>query len=193
MTRTAVLLALLMLFVAVDARADPAGNLVRAARAQIGVTVRYDPAYRSLVYPNGDVPLDRGVCTDVVVRAYRGIGIDLQAQVHEDMLFAWKAYPKIWGLKAPDANIDHRRVQNLATFFARHGQTLPSDNDPHGYRGGDIVTWDVDGLAHIGIVAERRTPAGVPFVIHNIGAGVQVEDMLFAYPITGHYRWLPKS
>jgi uncharacterized protein YijF (DUF1287 family) len=192
MTRTAVLLALLLV-ASVEARADPAAKLVRAARAQIGVTVRYDPAYRSLAYPNGDVPLDRGVCTDVVVRAYRGIGIDLQARVHEDMLAAWKAYPKIWGLKTPDANIDHRRVQNLATFFGRHGQTLATGDDPRGYHGGDIVTWDVDGLAHIGIVAERRTRDGVPFVIHNIGAGVQVEDMLFAYPITGHYRWLPKT
>lgn len=191
MRHATVLLAILLL-AAFDAHADSASDLVRAARAQVGVTVRYDPAYRTIGYPNGDVPLDRGVCTDVVVRAYRGIGIDLQARVHEDMLAAWTVYPKIWGLKAPDANIDHRRVQNLTTFFARHGQTLPTGDDPRGYRAGDIVTWNVDGLAHIGIVAERRTRAGVPFIVHNIGAGARMEDVLFAYPITGHYRWLPK-
>ncbi len=171
--------------------AFPAG-LLEAAAAQVGVTVLYDPAYSRIAYPGGDVPLQRGVCTDVVIRAYRGIGVDLQQRVHEDMRANWAAYPKLWGLRGPDRNIDHRRVPNLATFFARHGRSLkPSQSDATVYAPGDIVTWMLPGnLPHIGLVtAQRRN--GRPLIVHNIGAGAQIEDMLFDYPITGHYRYEP--
>lgn len=172
--------------------ADPATRLVGAARGQVGVTVIYDGSYTRLPYPGGDVPRERGVCTDVIVRAYRALGIDLQVLVHEDMVRAWSAYPRLWRLQAPDANIDHRRVPNLATFLARHGQTLPAVTDPRAYGPGDLVTWRLpSGVPHIGIVSDRRTPSGVPLAIHNIGAGAREEDVLFAFPITGHYRYVP--
>lgn len=164
--------------------------LVTAARAQIGVTRRYDPAYTRLKYPGGDVPLDRGVCTDVIIRAYRAQGIDLQQRVHEDMVRAWEAYPKAWGLKAPDPSIDHRRVPNLATFFTRHGQVISLASGLDAFRPGDVVTWRLpSGVPHTGILSDRRSPAGTPLVIHNIGWGTQEEDRLFAYTLTGHYRY----
>ncbi|HJU84687.1 MAG TPA: DUF1287 domain-containing protein [Holophagaceae bacterium] len=170
----------------------PATRLVAAARSQVGITLRYDHQYQRLKYPGGDVPLDRGVCTDVVIRAYRGLGLDLQVLVHRDMVAAWAEYPKDWGLKGPDANIDHRRVPNLATFLHRHGETLPIPRDPAAYRPGDIVVWRLpSGVPHIGIVSDRRTPEGVPLMIHNVGYGTQEEDELFRNPITGHYRWFP--
>ncbi len=166
--------------------------LVEAARKQIGVTVSYDSGYRRIPYPNGDVPLERGVCTDVVIRAYRQLGVDLQVRVHEDMAAAWKVYPKNWGLSRPDSNIDHRRVPNLATFFSRHGASLPAGSDPNAYVPGDIVTWRLpSGVPHIGIVSDRRTRAGVPLVVHNIGGGTQEEDSLFSFALTGHYRYSP--
>ncbi|GGC06374.1 DUF1287 domain-containing protein [Pseudoduganella buxea] len=165
-------------------------DLVSAARGQIGVTLHYDGSYQRIAYPNGDVPRDRGVCTDVVIRAYRAVGVDLQQRVHDDMRRAWKAYPATWGMKGPDRNIDHRRVPNLATFFRRHGTSLEPSAQLRDYRAGDIVTWRLpQGLPHIGIVAEARSPQGTPLVIHNIGAGTQQEDVLFAFPITGHYRY----
>ena len=168
-------------------RADP---LVAAAKRQVGVTVQYDPRYEKLAYPGGDVPAERGVCTDVVVRAYRALVLDLQQLVHEDMKKAWKAYPRLWGNKSPDRNIDHRRVPNLAVFFSRNGAQLPNSSDARAYRPGDIVTWTVPpALPHIGIVADDTSAAGVPLVVHNIGRGTRVEDVLFAYPITGHYRY----
>ena len=174
------------------ARRDTATALVAAARAQIGVTVLYDPAYTKIDYPLGDVPLSRGVCTDVVVRAYRKQGVDLQALVHRDMQAAWEQYPKIWGLKAPDPHIDHRRVPNLAVFFRRHGHSLPVTRNAAAYRAGDIVTWKLpSGVPHIGIVSDARNAQGVPLVIHNIGHGTQQEDQLFGYTITGHYRYAP--
>lgn len=179
-------------FAVLPARAAPAADVAAAAREQIGVTVLYDPSYRQLAYPGGDVPIERGVCTDVVVRAFRRIGIDLQALVHRDMRAAWKTYPHPagWGSTRPDPNIDHRRVPNLATFFARHGQSLPPSRTPADYAPGDIVTWTVPpGLPHIGLVADLRSPAGVPLVIHNIGAGTRMENRLFAWPLTGHYRY----
>ncbi|MCC2973537.1 DUF1287 domain-containing protein [Massilia sp. IC2-476] len=183
-------LATLCFIPALPAFAGPAPDLVAAAKEQIGVTLLYDATYQQLAYPNGDVPADRGVCTDVIVRAYRRVGIDLQELVHRDIKAAWKAYPAHWGLKRPDPNIDHRRVPNLATFFTRHGQSLPVSRLATDYRPGDIVTWMLPpGLPHIGLVADIRTPAGVPLVIHNIGAGTRLEDRLFAYPITGHYRF----
>lgn len=178
-----------------NAAADPAAfsaNLLTAANAQIGVTVSYDPAYVRIAYPGGDVPLDRGVCTDVVIRAYRALGIDLQQRVHEDMREAWSAYPKLWGLRAPDRNIDHRRVPNLATFFGRHGETLRvSQTDASLYAPGDIVTWRLaSGVPHIGLVSATRQE-GRPLIVHNIGAGAQIEDVLFAHTVTGHYRYEP--
>ncbi len=186
------LLALLPAF----AQAKPAADLVSAARGQVGVTLYYNPAYEKLAYPGGDIPLERGVCTDVIVRAYRKLGLDLQKLVHEDMKKNWSAYPHVqkWQLKKPDANIDHRRVPNLATFFARHGTTVPPSKTGVDYLPGDIVTWSLPGnKTHIGIAGDKRTSAGVPLMIHNIGDGAQEENMLFTYPITGHYRWNPSK
>jgi len=165
-------------------------RLLKGAYEQVGKTISYDPAYASIAFPGGDVPLDRGVCTDVIVRAYRGIGVDLQLLVNRDMHAAFAAYPRLWGLSRPDPNIDHRRVQNLAAFFARHGRVLPVSQDAAGYEPGDIVTWRLPGgLAHIGLVSGRQSSAGRPLIVHNIGEGALVEDILFAYPITGHYRY----
>ena len=175
-------------------QAKPASDLVMAARSQVGVTLYYNPAYEKLAYPGGDVPLERGVCTDVVVRAYRKLGVDLQQLVHQDMEKAWDAYPHApkWQLKKPDANIDHRRVPNLATYFARHGTTLPPSKAGRDYLPGDVVTWRLPGnLTHIGIVGDKQSGAGLPLMIHNIGAGAQEEDMLFKYDVTGHYRYNP--
>jgi uncharacterized protein len=172
---------------------DPAACLAAAARAQVGVTVSYDPAYRRIPYPNGDLPADRGVCTDVLVRAYRKLGVDLQALVHEDMVAAWAAYPKVWGLSRPDPNIDHRRVPNLVAFFARHGEALPAAHSMSEYRAGEIVTWRLPtGVPHIGILSDRASPSGRPLVLHNIGRGVREEDVLAAFPVTGRYRYLPE-
>ncbi len=186
------LILLLACMTAIPALATTPDRLVAAARSQIGVTLHYDGSYQRIAYPNGDVPLEKGVCTDVVIRAYRALGIDLQKQVHEDMRRAWKAYPANWGMKGPDRNIDHRRVPNLATYFRRHGTALKPSKLPQDYRAGDIVTWRLpQGLPHIGIVADTLSPAGTPLVIHNIGAGTQVEDVLFAFPITGQFRYQP--
>ena len=174
--------------------ATAAPPLVDAARAQIGVTVLYDPAYQRLAYPGGDVAPERGVCTDVVIRAYRKLGLDLQRLVHEDMKKAWPAYPKKWGLKNTDRNIDHRRVPNLQTFFTRHGTALAPARDARAYQPGDIVTWMLPGqLPHIGIVSDQKSAAGVPLIIHNIGAGTRLEDALFRFPITGHYRYAART
>lgn len=186
---------LLLLAPAALLAAAPGGGparLVAAARAQVGVTVRYDPAYTRLAYPGGDLPLDLGVCTDVVIRAYRALGADLQVLVHRDMQAAWAAYPRSWGLKGPDPNIDHRRVPNLAAFLRRRGAALPVTAEPSDYRPGDLVTWRlISGVPHIGLVSDRRAASGRPLILHNIGAGAKEEDVLFAYAITGHFRWLP--
>jgi hypothetical protein len=165
-------------------------DVVTAARRQIGVTVGYDPAYRKIGYPGGDVPRESGVCTDVIIRALRDARkIDLQKLVHEDMKSCFSSYPQMWGLKAPDANIDHRRVPNLQCYFKRKGYSLPVSTNAVAYKPGDIVTVMVGGkLPHIMIVSDRKSAAGVPLAIHNIGAGTQEEDVLFAYPMTGHYR-----
>ncbi len=174
---------------------DRLARVVAAGLAQVGVTIRYDPAYVKLIYPGGDVPPDRGVCSDVVIRAWRAVGFDLQQLVHRDMKANFAVYPRHWGLKRPDPNIDHRRVHNLAVYFRRQGLQLPVSSAASDYHPGDLVTWNLPGnLAHIGIVTDRRTPDGVrPLIVHNIGAGAQVEDILFAYPITGHYRGLPAA
>ena len=166
-------------------------GFLTAALAQTRQSVVYDGAYRRIPYPMGDVPADRGVCTDVVIRAYRAVGIDLQRLVHEDMEADFAAYPHLWGLSEPDANIDHRRVPNLKTFFARHGTNLPISPAAKDYAPGDLVTWMLPGnLPHIGIVTDRLSQDGEhPLVVHNIGAGPKLEDVLFAFPITGHYRY----
>lgn len=174
---------------AFGAQAVDAERLVLAAREQVGVTLGYDPAYRRLAYPGGDVPLQTGVCTDVVIRALRSQGLDLQEAVHRDMRANFAVYPKNWGLSRPDPNIDHRRVPNLMTWFRRQGWALPLTRDAAAYRAGDIVAWDLGGgLTHIGILSDRRSAEGVPLVLHNIGRGTREEDILFAYRIIGHYR-----
>jgi uncharacterized protein len=165
-------------------------QLITAARAQVGVTTVYDPAYVAIGFPGGDLSQDRGVCTDVVVRALRsGWGIDLQLAVNRDMKADFAAYPATWGLTRTDRNIDHRRVGNLATLLNRIGAALPLSDDPTPFLPGDIVTWTLPGnLAHIGIVSDRMTAEGTPLILHNIGRGAQEEDILFAYPMTGHFR-----
>ena len=161
--------------------------LARAAQQQVGVTVLYDPAYRRLDYPGGDVPTDRGVCSDVIVRAFRTIGVDLQVELHEDMKRNFQRYPRLWGLSRTDRNIDHRRVPNLMTFFERRGKALALTAS---YEPGDVVAWRLpNGLHHIGLVAEARTRLGHPLVIHNIGQGAIEEDVLHAFEKLGHYRW----
>jgi uncharacterized protein YijF (DUF1287 family) len=192
--RSLLALWLALLFVSNAYAEGPGACLIRKAREQIGVTVHYDPAYRRLSFPGGDVAPDRGVCTDVLIRAYRRLDVDLQELVNRDMRSAWAAYPKLWGMSRPDTNIDHRRVPNLATFFTRHGSKLPASADASAYQAGDIVTWLLTaGVPHIGIVSDRRSPSGVPLVIHNIGRGTLEEDMLFRYQITGHYRYEPAA
>jgi uncharacterized protein len=162
---------------------------LQSAHEQVGKTVKYDAAYERIAFPGGDVPLERGVCTDVVVRAYRGIGVDLQLLVNQDMRRAFGVYPKLWGLSRPDANIDHRRVQNLEVFFKRHGKELPVSKEAGDYKPGDIVTWRLpDGRPHIGLVSGRQS-AGVPLIVHNIGAGAEIENTLFEFKIAGHYRY----
>jgi hypothetical protein len=172
-------------------RDDFGVRLAQAAQAQVGVTLTYDPAYVRLEFPMGDVPADRGVCTDVVIRAYRGVGVDLQALVHHDMRAHFSAYPKLWGLRRPDRNIDHRRVPNLETFLRRQGGQLSPSWVAGDYRAGDLVSWRLagSGLAHIGVVSTQRLANDRPLIVHNIGAGVRVEDILFAHPITARFRW----
>lgn len=167
-------------------------RLVAAAIERTNHRVRYDPAYRAIDYPGGDVPADTGVCTDVVIRAYRTVGFDFQEAVYEDMKAAFDVYPKRWGLKRPDPNIDHRRVPNLEVYLERYGEALPVTRGARDYEPGDIVTWVLPGnLPHIGIVVDRRARNGRPMVVHNIGRGPVLEDMLFDYPITGHFRFVP--
>lgn len=163
-----------------------ATQLVNDAKQQIGKTQYYDPAYTRLSYPMGDVPLVKGVCTDVVIRALRYQGVDLQQKIHEDMKAHFKQYPKNWGLKSTDRNIDHRRVPNIMTYFQRQGFSVLGQH----FQAGDIVTWDLGrGLVHIGIVSDRKDRAtNTPYIIHNIGAGTQEENILYQYKITGHYR-----
>jgi hypothetical protein len=153
--------------------------------------VTYDPSYFSMKYPNGDVPSDKGVCTDVVIRAYRGIGIDLQKLVHEDMKANFSAYPKIWGLKTTDKNIDHRRVPNLMVYFKRQVAEKPITTYPKDYLLGDIVCWNLGGsITHIGIVVDEKSEDGKRnLIVHNIGGGQVLQDCLFEFKIIGHYRY----
>lgn len=181
--------ALAWLTLAVPASANNP-DLVVAARKQVGVTVIYDGSYRRLDYPGGDVPLERGVCTDVIVRAMRTArSLDLQKLVHEDMQGHFGAYQKRWKLTRPDANIDHRRVPNLMVYFQRAGYSQPVTQQAADYLPGDLAAWDLGGgILHIGIVSDRRAVTGVPLVLHNIGAGAREEDILFRHTIIGHYR-----
>ena len=178
---------------AAPARAEAwADRLVAAAMSQVGRTVIYDPAYVKLGYPGGDIPIERGVCTDVVIRAYRdGLGIDLQRLVHEDMRAHFVSYPQIWGLAGPDRNIDHRRVPNLQTFFRRRGAARAVSGWASDYLPGDLVSMMLPGnLPHIAIVSDDKNGDGSrPKLIHNIGAGARIDDVLFAFEVTGHYRF----
>jgi uncharacterized protein YijF (DUF1287 family) len=168
-------------------------SLIKAAREQIGVTVTYDPAYVSIPFPGGDVPMDRGECTDVLVRAYRALGVDLQLLVNRDMHRAFKKYPRTWGLRRPDANIDHRRVLNLNVFFKRHGKSLPITENASDYKPGDIVAWALpDGRPHIGLVTDKKE-GDTPLIVHNIGWGTREENILFTLKIIGHFRYTPKA
>jgi uncharacterized protein len=153
--------------------------------------VQYDPAYFTIGYPNGDVPKNKGVCTDVVIRAYRKLGIDLQKEVHEDMAAHFGLYPKNWGLSHPDKNIDHRRVPNLMVFFSRHGIVKPVTANPKDYVPGDLVCWDLGNkVTHIGIVVNRRSSDGKRYlIVHNIGSGQNLADCLFDFKIIGHYQY----
>ena len=165
-------------------------KLAYDAKKQIGITTSYDPTYRKLDFPRGDVPINTGVCTDVIVRAYRLQNIDLQQLLNHDMKSNWSSYPKTWGLKSTDKNIDHRRVPNLEVFFERHGQTL-STTDKASFQAGDVVTWRLPNgnLPHTGIVSDKTSADGTPLIIHNIGRGTQEENILFAYPINKHFRY----
>ena len=187
------LLTILFLLVAYIDSAEPSRrhDFVAAARSQIGKTHIYDPSYQSLGYPNGDVPIDRGVCTDVIIRAMRiAYDFDLQQYVHEDMQRHFSAYPQRWGLERPDRNIDHRRVPNLQTFFERKGWQLSLSKQVYNFKAGDLVTCIIPShLPHIMVVSDRVNRNHIPLVIHNIGAGTQEEDCLFKFRLTGHYRF----
>ena len=171
-------------------------GLIKAAKERTLHDVTYDGSYFSIAYPNGDVPPNIGVCTDVVIRSYRKVGVDLQLKVHEDITENFDSYPsnRIWGLKGPDKNIDHRRVPNLQVFFERYGVSLGVTSNAQDYLPGDLVTWMLPGnLPHIGIIIDEKSrDKSRPLVVHNIGAGPEINDMLFDYPITGHYRYTGK-
>lgn len=166
--------------------------LVGAAVERTTYEVRYDPTYFRIDYPGGDVPAEVGVCTDEIIRSYRRVGVDLQKEVHEDMRDNFRLYPRKWGLTRPDTNIDHRRVPNLMVFFERQGAALPVTSRAADYRPGDVVAWDLGGgLTHIGIVVNvpSATDPERLLIVHNIGAGPRMEDVLFGWKITGHYRY----
>ena len=171
----------------------PSAKFLRAAAALENRGVTFDRGYHRIAYPLGDVPANTGVCADVVVRAYRGIGIDLQRLVHEDMTRNFSVYPKLWGLHRPDSNVDQRRVLNLATFFRRYGTVLRITNDPRDYKPGDLVTWNLNprgSTPHIGVVMPGHSRDGQrPLILHNMGSGQIVQDILFSFKITGHFRY----
>ena len=168
-------------------------TVLGAAHAQVGITRIYDPAYRRIAFPGGDVPVERGVCSDVVVRAWRAAGIDLQLEVNRDMRADFAAYPRTWRLDRPDPNIDHRRVPNLETWLRRGGYSLAPGVDPVQYRAGDLVSWRLErGQPHIGIVSDLRSADGSrPLIVHNIGDGTRIEDVLFRWQPVGHFRYFP--
>jgi uncharacterized protein YijF (DUF1287 family) len=192
MLRKEMLLLILLHTVSVQLCAqDFSARFVQAAIALTEKNVSYDPTYYRIPYPGGDVPEGKGVCTDVVIRAYRALGIDLQVRVHEDMKNNFTKYPNNWKLKTTDRNIDHRRVPNLMTFFSRQGKSLATSREESIYKPGDIVTWSLDGnLPHIGIVINKRSDDNKrPLIVHNIGNGQEISDCLLKYRITGHYRY----
>lgn len=169
-------------------------HLLKVSNAAISVIdnkIMYTPDYVSIKYPMGDVPANTGVCTDVIIRTYRKIGIDLQQEVHEDMKANFSKYPKIWGLKRTDTNIDHRRVPNLQVFFTRKGKSYPVSGNPNDYKTGTIVTWMINNkLPHIGVVTHKKSKDGKrPLIVHNVGGGQVLEDCLFSYNLTGHYSY----
>ncbi|GIQ58668.1 DUF1287 domain-containing protein [Flavobacterium collinsii] len=168
-------------------------RLSNAALLIIDSSIDYDPAYFSIKYPNGDIPSNKGVCTDVIIRSYRKLNIDLQKEVHEDMVTNFEAYPSLqkWGLTSTDTNIDHRRVPNLEVFFERKGKKLPVTQDANDYKTGEIVTWLINNkLDHIGIVTSKKSADGKRnLIVHNVGSGQVLEDCLFRYKITGHYSY----
>lgn len=171
---------------------EPVRKLLESARKQTDVTTAYTQQYFNLEYPNGDPPAETGACTDVVIRAFRNAGIDLQKDVHEDMAANFAAYPKKWGLSKTDTNIDHRRVPNLQKFFDRKGRSKPITQDGKDYLPGDVVSWDLNGkgLTHIGLVSNHWNESSKRYsIIHNIGRGAHTEDRLFEWKITGHYRY----
>ncbi|WP_258103152.1 DUF1287 domain-containing protein [Marinoscillum sp. MHG1-6] len=174
-----------------QAQGDFTTRLSMAALELTNDRVTYDPSYFSISYPNGDVPEGKGVCTDVIIRAYRKLGIDLQQEVHEDMKVNFHLYPKIWGLSGTDTNIDHRRVPNLMKFFERRGKSLPMTDDPNDYRPGDLVCWNLGGsITHIGIVVDKKSSDQERYlIVHNIGNGQELSDCLFSYQIIGHYAY----
>lgn len=188
-------IALILLYsclaISVQAQNDFFDKLSEAAITLTDQEVTYDPSYFSIAYPGGDVPADKGVCTDVVIRAYRKVGIDLQKEVHEDMKANFKAYPNKWGLTKTDTNIDHRRVPNLMTYFTRKGSSKPISQNASDYQPGDIVCWNLGGaVTHIGIVVNKKSADGTRYLIaHNIGGGQVLADCLFTYTIIGHYRF----
>ncbi len=178
--------------VPLPAKASPQlKQFLEGAIAQSTVTTGYDPAWVKIDYPNGDVPPETGVCSDVVVRAFRKAGIDLQKEVHEDMLKAWAEYPKRWGARSTDTNIDHRRVLNLMTYFNRQRKSLAVTSDAANYLPGDVVAWELSsGIEHIGVVTNLSSPTNKNYlIVHNIGAGARVEDVLMSWKIIGHYRY----
>jgi uncharacterized protein YijF (DUF1287 family) len=184
------LLFLLLVHPAFTAQKDFYAKLSDAAISITKDKVTYDGTYYKIPYPNGDVPKGHGVCTDVIIRSYRKLGIDLQKEVHEDMAANFAKYPKTWGLKSTDTNIDHRRVPNLQVFFTRKGQSLAVTKKAADYKPGDIVTWMLAGnMPHIGIVVNKKGTSGAYAVVHNIGYGQVMEDALFSYTLTGHYRY----
>lgn len=168
-------------------------QLSNAAISIVDASIDYDPAYFSIKYPNGDVPKNKGVCTDVIIRAYRKLNIDLQKEVHNDIKANFSKYPNLkkWGLKNPDTNIDHRRVPNLEVFFARKGQKLVISNNPDDYKTGELVTWMIGKkYPHIGIITNKKSPDGKrPMIVHNVGNGQLLEDCLFDYEIVGHFKY----
>lgn len=171
---------------------DSIKKMLESAVEQTTLTKIYDPAYVVLPYPNGDVPMEKGVCTDVVIRSFRKAGVDLQKEVHEDMKTNFAVYPKKWGLKAADSNIDHRRVPNLQTYFTRNGKSLQITDKAENYKPGDVVAWDLDGkgMTHIGVVSNIWNESTKRYtIIHNIGSGTKAEDCLFDWKVIGHYRY----
>ena len=174
------------------AEVSPAARtVVEAGLEQTEYTLYYDQSYFKIAYPGGDVPLERGACTDVIVRAFRKAGVDLQKEVHEDMARNFAAYPKKWSLRKPDSNIDHRRVPNLRTYFERKGRALAISSKPADYLPGDVVTWDLGGgVGHVGMVTSVWSDAAQHYLmVHNIGSGAKVQNVLFTWRITGHYRY----